>query len=353
MIIKLRQEFVIELWTLLCQISPPLLFGFFIAGLLSVIISPEYVERHLGGRKLLSIFKACLFGIPLPLCSCGVIPVSASLRRHGASKGAVTAFIISTPQTGVDSIFITYSLLGPVFAIFRPLAALFSGLLGGFLIELSERKKLSNANNKEIITPCESECCKPSPEARGKIKRMFSFGFITLLGDIAKPLILGVVIAAVISISVPDNYIGALLGAGFGTMFLMMLLGIPLYVCATASVPVAAAFIAKGISPGAALVFLMTGPATNAATITTFWKIMGRWSTIIYLFSIAVSALASGFLLDQLNLNFSLGAPLHYHESSPALWQHSAAVTLLCLILFSLLKHGRKHSNPQLLTQPQ
>lgn len=342
------QDFLIELWTLLCQVSPPLLFGFFIAGILSVTISPEYVERHLGGRKLLSIFKACLFGIPLPLCSCGVIPVSASLRTHGASKGAVTAFMISTPQTGVDSIFVTYTLLGPIFAIFRPLAALFSGLLGGFLVELSGKDKPFPCNNKEVVVACESECCNPSLREHGKIRRILSYGFISLVGDIAKPLILGVIIAAVISISVPDNRMATLVGAGFGSMFLMMLLGIPLYVCATASVPIAAALIAKGVSPGAALVFLMTGPATNAATITTFWKMMGRNCTIIYLFAIAVSALASGFLLDQLNLNFFPVAPLHYHESSPAFWQHFAAVTLLCLILFSLLKHDKKHSNAQL-----
>ena len=268
---------VAKFWTVLCQMAPYLLFGFLVSGVLSVLISPKLVEDHLGRGGIMPVLKAALFGIPLPLCSCGVIPVAAALRKHGAGKGATTAFLLSTPQTGVDSIFVTFSLLGPVFAVFRPLVALVSGVLGGAVVSISGEEDM----HENEALKCTGECCSAGSPKRSILSRIMQFGFITMPADIGKSLLLGIAIAAVLAAVIPENYFAAYLGRGPLAILVLMLLGIPVYVCATASVPVAAALIVAGVSPGAALAFLMTGPATNAAAITTVWRIMGKRTAII------------------------------------------------------------------------
>ena len=286
--------FLISLWETLREMAPFLLFGFFVAGLLSVLIQPEVVERHLGGTGFTQVAKAALFGVPLPLCSCGVIPVGASLRRSGASTGATISFLISTPQTGVDSIMVTLSLLGPVFAVYRPIVSFVSGVIGGTLINIfgTEKDRDNDGNPK-----CVGECYTEASKNRSFVSAL-KYGFVTLPRDINKALIIGVIVAGLIAAVVPDDYFAALLGGGIASMLVMMLVGIPTYVCATASVPIAAALIAKGVSPGAALVFLMTGPATNAATITTVWKTMGRRAAGIYLGTVAGASIIAGLLID-------------------------------------------------------
>ena len=288
--------FLVSLWETIREMAPFLLFGFFVAGVLSILIQPEVVERHLGGRGFKQVAKAALFGVPLPLCSCGVIPVGASLRRSGASAGATTSFLISTPQTGVDSIMVTLSLLGPVFAIYRPIVSFVSGVIGGALVNISGADKDRDGRGS---TRCEGECYTEASKDRSFISAL-KYGFITLPRDINKALIVGVVVAGLIAAVVPDDYFASILGGGIASMLVMMLVGIPIYVCATASVPIAAALIAKGVSPGAALVFLMTGPATNAATITTVWKTMGRRTAGIYLGTVAGAAILAGLLLDAM-----------------------------------------------------
>ena len=282
-------------WTVLSEMSPYLLFGFAVAGALSVLVSPEFIERHLGGRGIWPVVKASAFGVPLPLCSCGVIPVAASLRKHGAGKGATVGFLISTPQTGVDSVFVTLSLLGPVFAVFRPLVALASGLIGGTLASVVDSDDAAGG----AAPPCQDACCAVDP-ARGRFRRAMGYGFVALPRDIGRALLVGLIIAAIISAAVPPMFFAGILGGGLGAMVIMMLVGIPVYVCATASIPVAAVLIAKGLSPGAALVFLMTGPATNAAAIVTIWRVLGRRTAVVYLLTVALSALAAGVLLDAI-----------------------------------------------------
>jgi len=285
-------------WHTLSDMSPYLLFGFLVAGFLTLVVPPAMVERHLGGRGMWPVIKASIFGVPLPLCSCGVIPVAASLRRHGASRGATTAFLISTPETGIDSILVTYSLLGLLFAVFRPVAAFISGIIGGGLVDAFDP---SAAHERYNGPRCEGACCSVEPH-QSKVLAALRYGFLTLPGDIGKSLFAGIVVAALIAGIVPDDFLGPYLAKGSGLvgMLVMMALGIPMYVCASASVPIAAALILKGVSPGAALVFLMTGPATNAATVATVWKVMGRRTAFIYLMSIAGTALASGFILDYI-----------------------------------------------------
>ncbi len=288
--------------------APYLLFGFFAAGMLSVLISPKTVEDHLGPRGMWSVFKAALFGVPLPLCSCGVIPVAVSLRRHGASKGATTAFLLSTPQTGADSILVTFSLLGPVFAVFRPVAAMLTGLLGGGMVNIAGPEATAE---REAAPQCTASCCTDGDE-RNRITRALVYGFVTLPRDLAPALVVGLLIAGAISAVVPDDYFAGALGGGIVAMLVMMLVGIPMYVCSTASVPIAAAMIGTaGVSPGAALAFLIAGPATNAATIATIWRTLGKRTAVIYLLTIALSAIGCGLILDWL---FAQTAPYVIEE---------------------------------------
>jgi len=251
--------------------SPYLLLGFLFAGMLSVWVPANLIERHLGGAGWWPVIKASLLGIPLPICSCGVIPVAASLKKHGASRGATTSFLLSTPQTGVDSIFVTLSLLGPLYAIYRPVAALITGVVGGVIVDAVDRGDAHQNKAKEV---CTDACCNPGIKDSA-LKRIWDYGFIALPSDIGKTLLVGLLIAALISAVVPEGFIPESL-SGIWAMLAMLLLSIPMYVCATGSVPVAAALIAAGFSPGAALVFLVAGPATNAAAITTIWKILGH-----------------------------------------------------------------------------
>jgi len=331
---------ITDFWGTIAEMSPYLLFGFFVAGLLSVLVSQQLVEKHLGGGGLWPLLKASLFGVPLPLCSCGVIPVSMSLHKHGASKGSTIAFLLSTPQTGVDSIFVTLSLLGPVFAVFRPVAALITGLVGGALVDVFEQGGKARKSPPE---KCTDECC--SDEKTGKVVKGLKYGFITLPRDIGKAMLLGLVIAAFISALVPDGYFAEKLGTGIFAMVVMMFLGIPIYVCATASVPVAAALILKGLTPGAALVFLMTGPATNAASFITIWKALGRTTAIIYLATVAGCALLGGILLDFLVTSTDIKIAAHSHWMLPAGVKYASAVVLLAILgyaLFSKTKTNHK-----------
>jgi len=334
---------ITDFWGTIAEMSPYLLFGFFVAGLLSVLVSQQLVERHLGGGGLWPLLKASIFGVPLPLCSCGVIPVSMSLHKHGASKGSTIAFLLSTPQTGVDSIFVTLSLLGPVFAVFRPVAALITGLVGGTLVDVFEQGGKAPRSPAE---KCTDECC--STEKTSRVIKGLKYGFVTLPRDIGKAMLLGLAIAAFISALVPDGYFAEKLGTGIFAMVVMMFLGIPIYVCATASVPVAAALILKGLTPGAALVFLMTGPATNAASFITIWKALGRTTAIIYLATVAGCALLGGILLDLLATGADIEISAHPHWMLPAVVKYASAVVLLAVLgyaLFSKTKtNHKKHS---------
>jgi len=329
-------EFGIAFWATLTRMSPYLLFGFLVAGVLSVFISPEFVERHLGGRGFWPLLKASLFGIPLPLCSCGVIPVTMSLRKHGAGKGAAIAFLLSTPQTGVDSILVTYSLLGGVYAIFRPVAALITGLVGGAMVTVVDPDKSVDQPEQ-----CSDACCADKKKTP-RIVRVLRYGFVTLPRDIGMSMLVGLVIAAVIAAVVPEDFFAPVLGGGILAMVVMMLLGIPVYVCATASVPVAVALIGKGVSPGAALVFLMTGPATNAAAFTTIWASLGKRTALTYLATVAGSAMAAGLFLDRFFPNLAATVQAHAHEMAPSALGNIAAVVLLGVLgwaIFSKYRH--------------
>ena len=337
-------QVLINSWDLLRLMAPYLLFGFFAGGLLSVFVSARLVEEHLGGHGFWPVLKASAFGVPLPLCSCSVLPVSASLRRHGASRGAVTSFLISTPQTGVDSIFVTASLLGPVFAVFKPLAALVSGVLGGIVVDVLEPHGESDV---QVIEKCVHGCCKAEHETRGgKIYRMFHHAFIELPLDIGRALVVGILIAGVISTFMPKDFFLTTGITGLTAILVLMLCGIPIYVCATASIPVAFALMDRGgASAGAALAFLMTGPASNAAGIAAVWKMLGARTALIYLGAVAMTAVASALALDWMFPNLALPAMTTHaaHEFLPQ-WLQIASVILLVVILIPSFLPRRKHA---------
>jgi uncharacterized membrane protein YraQ (UPF0718 family)/copper chaperone CopZ len=234
----------------------------------------------------------------------------------------------------VDSVLVTYALLGPVFTIFRPLAALLTGVVGGYLVDVFDRGSASAE-----IPPCSDSCCTGPERRGGLLVRALRYGFVTLPADIGRAMLLGLLVAGLISVLVPEGFVSENLGSGVGTMLLMMLFSIPLYVCATASVPIAAALIAKGVSPGAVLVFLMAGPATNAAAIATIWKFLGRRASILYLATVAGSALALGLLLDRVFVVSGVDQ-LHAHHAAGASWIGTLGGIVLLGLLLSATIHG-------------
>lgn len=331
-------QIAVEFWHVLAEMAPYLLFGFLVAGILSVFISARLVERHLGGAGMGSVVKASLFGIPLPLCSCGVIPVGASLRRSGASRGATTSFLISTPQTGIDSIMVTLSLLGPVFAVVRPIAALATGFVGGLLTSAVEREHRppvsAGAAAASPDADCGDACAIPgqTPSTGSRLLEAIRYGFVALPQDIGKSLLFGLVLAGLIGAFVPSDFFAGALANEWATMLIMLVAGIPVYVCATGSVPIAAALMLKGLSPGAALVFLMTGPATNAATLATIWNVVGRRTAIVYLTVVAAGALISGAVLNSLIGPQAAKVAAEGAHMLPGWLQAGSAVLLLAVL---------------------
>lgn len=349
-VVDLVTNILSESWLVFGEMAPYLWLGFLVAGLLSIWVSPEWMERHLGGRGMGPVFKASLFGVPLPLCSCGVIPVSASLRRHGASRAATTAFLLSTPQTGVDSILVTQAMLGPLFAVYRPIVALLTGIIGGGLVSAldepaNQQAETSTGAPGDHADPapgntCTDACCS-SDTRQSAWRRALSYGLITLPRDIGPALLVGVLIAGVLAALVPPGSLAAYLGGGLMSILLLMAAGVPLYVCATASVPIAAGFIHMGASPGAALAFLIAGPATNAATITTVMRVMGRRTAVIYLGTVVLSAVGFGVLLNWMAPRAAAAIPqlaIHVHDATePDLLFHLVAIVLLIVLLYAFL----------------
>jgi uncharacterized protein len=339
-------DILLQSWQVLGQMSPYLLFGFLVAGLLSVLISPEWVERNLGGRGVGPILKASLFGVPLPLCSCGVIPVSASIRRHGASRAATVAFLLSTPQTGVDSIAATWALLGPVFAIFRPIAALITGVIGGGLVQAFDRRSGGAEEEGAGGGECADTCCTDR-DKKHAAARAVRYGFVTLPRDIGLALLVGVLIAGIMAVLVPRDHLETYIGGGVLSILIMMAAGVPLYVCATASIPIAAGLMHMGASPGAALAFLIAGPATNAATFTTIWKMLGRRTAILYLLTVAAAAVVCGLVLNWLTPFVKDAMPEwapQSHVHSEMAWStHVMATVLLVVLAVSYLARGPAH----------
>lgn len=289
-------DYVNAFLTMLGGMSPYLLLGFFIAGVLHAFVPSSIYSRYLSGTGLRPVAAAALFGIPLPLCSCGVLPTAVALRRSGASRAAATSFLIATPQTGVDSIAATWSMMGLPFAVLRPVAALVTALLGGLAVGRWERKGALDAA-KEKGNYRFSETPKG---LWNKVVETFRYGFIDMIQHIAGWLVVGLVVATLITVLLPDGFFSAYARWPLLNMFIIVAVAVPMYICATGSIPIAAALMLKGMSPGCALVLLMAGPAANMASVLVINNSFGRKATVVYLASIILGAMGFGVLVDYL-----------------------------------------------------
>lgn len=358
---QLFYEILGAAWTLLEQSSLYILFGLAVGGLLKIFLSADYVAAHLGTGKIKSVCKAALLGVPMPLCSCGVLPAAAQLRKQGANKGATTAFLISTPESGVDSIAVSWALLDPLLTVARPVAAFLSACVAGVLENLlfwREGKPtlptLPMASAPSAYSGggcgCDHEA-SPPVGLWHKLTQGLRYAAIDIWGDLAGWFFVGIAIAACITVFVPDDLITRHLGGGMGSMLLMLAAGIPMYICATASTPIAAALILKGVSPGAALVFLLAGPATNVAALAVLVKILGKGGVAVYLATIAVVSVLCGLALDGLYVALGVSAAVTVGEVAEAVphWLMLTATGVLLVLSLPILarrySRNRVHSH--------
>lgn len=319
-------NFLKEILLFYNEVAIYLILGFIVAAILHVFFPESLIRKHLGKDSFTSVFKATLFGIPIPICSCAVIPVATSLKHSGASKGATVSFLITTPQVGADSFMITFSLLGWVFGVFRIIASFVTGILAGLMVNVFGGK------DEGTLLPMAS----PVSEETMKDRARHIVGYVEyeLLGSIANSLMVGFLIAGLITVMVPDGFFEMYMGSDFVSMIIMMAIGIPMYVCASASTPIAASLIMKGMSPGAALVFLLTGPATNAIGISAVMKVVGRKSTLIYVGVIALSSLAFGYALNIISKQMGLSIFFtHNHGEMLPMWLKISGSLILTLML--------------------
>ncbi len=347
-------NFISDFFNILNEMSPYLLLGFLFAGILHVAFPRDKINKYMGKKNLRSVIAATLLGIPLPLCSCGVIPTGISFYKSGASKGASISFLISTPQTGIDSILVSYSLLGLPFAIIRIFIALITGVVGGVFTNSIIKNEADSSVQNSIINESETG------NKKNKFIEMLRYAFVEFLQDISKWLIIGLLLASVISVLIPNDFFINFVGNDFLSMLIVLIAAIPLYVCATGSVPIAAMLMIKGLSPGAALVFLMAGPATNAATITVINNVMGKKTLYAYLFSIISGALIFGTLINTflpsewfMIQGLNNEAIVHNHEILPQWFKIASSIVLLGLIInaYIVKYYSIKKSKKVLLNQ--
>lgn len=355
-----------EIIHIINEMSPYLLLGFLLAGLMHAFIPQKYYSKYLAKPNFKSVVNATLFGIPLPLCSCGVIPTAMSLRKEGASKGAATSFLIATPQTGVDSIIATSSLMGLPFAIIRPIAALITAIFGGTLVnKLDNNTEEHHEEHHEDEHECEChhehhehECgCHHEHEHEHpttffqKIKSALQYGYVEMMEDIGKWLIVGLIVAGLITVFVPTEVFKVFNENTILSMLLVLAIAVPMYVCATGSIPIAVALIMKGLTPGAGLVLLMAGPACNMASMLVVKKVMGTKTLIIYLASIIIGSIVFGAAIDFMQFNgimdftANLVNTTHCEEGSG--WIEWTSTGILVALLINALVinrlRGEKH----------
>ena len=355
-------HFLEALWSLSLAMAPYILFGLFFAGLLHELVPDSIVTKHLGKDNVSSVMKSTIFGIPLPVCSCGVIPLATSIKKSGASKGATLSFLISTPITGVDSIMATYGIFGWIFTVYRAITSMIIAMVAGILTnifdkdDIVEEKKptfsalapqastsfsMNAPTTDESHNTSQSSCCASTSDE----KKSFSFlgamhyAFTTLLGDIAKPLFWGLIIGALITVAIPENLAALLSDKTWLSYLVVIMIAVPMYVCATASLPIAAGLMLSGVSAGAAFVFLSAGPATNTVTIGVVKKMLGTKSLFIYLGSIIIGSILFGLGLDYI---FDVSAidptSLIHMDEEGGIIATISSVVLWGLVLYYMIK---------------
>lgn len=365
------EKFLLQFVTLFSEMAPFLLLGFLLAGIIHVWIPNHLYIPKIAKSNFSSVLWSALFGVPLPICSCGVIPTSIALHREGASKGASVSFLISTPATGVDSILATYSLLGGPFALLRPIAAFVTALLGGVFTNLMTRGEKAappaeeHHHHDHDHEAHHGECCEGhcgcheehhhheedgEKESVGhKILETLEYGFVDMVGNVSKWLCIGLLLGALIAAFVPDDFFLFLHEYPLLCMLVVLVLAMPMYTCATGSIPLALALVAKGITPGAALVLLMAGPATSIASMLVVGKAFGKRTLFAYLASIALGALAFGFIIDTFLMDTFLSSMLphgstecHGHGAL-GIFDYACAILLGIMIIYARFSHHGGH----------
>lgn len=332
-------DFLNNFFVLVDAMSIYIMVGLLFAGVLKQLVPSDFVSKNLGTDSTGSIIKATLFGIPLPVCSCSVIPIAQGLRKEGASKGAVQSFLISTPITGVDSILATFSFFGIVFTVFRVISSIIIAISVGLIQNFVEKEKVEVVKTKVESSTCSSSSCACETKTKKKfsIKEVFSYAYGTLFVDMVKALFIGLLLGAVFTTFIPKEYSSLLFDNQILTYFVILLFAIPLYTCATASLPIAAALMIQGMSPGAVFIFLTAGPATSAVTMSIVYKMLGRTSLIIYVTTIAILSLIFGFGFDILFGKLEI-LNISHHMEEISLINRVASILMLLLIFYYLLK---------------
>lgn len=371
-VLEILEKFVWQFFTLFSEMAPFLLLGFLLAGILHVWVPNHLYVPKISKPNFKSVLWSALFGVPLPICSCGVIPTSIALRKEGASKGASVSFLISTPATGVDSILATYSLLGGPFAILRPVAAFVTAMLGGVFTNLVTKNEPETGvavigeshehrhehhhehHHEHEHCGCEGEHCSCDHDDHDehekksfaqKVKETFEYGFVDMIGDVSKWLIIGLLLGALIAAFVPDDFFLFLHEYPLLCMLVVLVLAMPMYTCATGSIPLALALVEKGVTPGAALVLLMAGPATSIASMLVVGKAFGKRTLVAYLVSIAFGAMFFGFIVDTFLMDTFLGSMLphasaecHGHGAL-GVFDYVCAIVFAALIIYAKFAH--------------
>ncbi len=329
------------------------MIGLLLVGILHVFIKKEWIIKQLGKNNLTAVIKSALFGVPLPLCSCGVVPTAIEMKKSGASNGAVISFLISTPQTGIDNIIATWGMIGPFMAVFRAITAFISGIIGGIIVnifclkeKITEVKTCCSCSNEQKIEGIEKEKLNQKDSIINKCKKVFEYGFITFLDEISIHFIIGILISALISIIIPESFFIDLgLDNGIISMILMVIIGLPMYICSTSSIPIALSLILKGLSPGAAFVFLFTGPVTNIASLIVLGKTFSKKIIAIYISTVIILSIIFGYIFDYIINIFNIDlqqSMIHMGHSQNEISKNILAIAFAVLLVVSII---RKVSN--------
>ena len=326
-----------SLGAIVFEMAPYILLGFLFAGLLNEFVKPRTMARHLSGSGLLPVIKAAALGVPLPLCSCGVLPTAVSLRRRGASRAASTSFLIATPQTGVDSIAATYSLLGLPFAMIRPVAALVGAVAGGWAVGRFGGEEKAASDEESCCAVGEEEASSGDASPGRRLLRAVRYGFVDMVGSVGGWLVIGLIVAALITVTVPESFFTALSDNRLLAMLAVVAVAVPMYVCATGSIPIAMSLMMKGLSPGIAFVMLMAGPAANFASVMILSRTNGRRATAIYIASVVATAIGFGLVIDCLLPQSWFALPMSgsgaCHSAEAIGWFPKVCGILLTLLL--------------------
>ena len=349
------KNLIINFFELANAMSIYIIIGLIIAGILKEILPNDFISKHLGKSNYISVIKATILGIPMPVCSCSVIPLAKSLQKEGASRGAVQSFLISTPITGVDSILATYSFFGWIFTIYRVITSIIIAVVAGILQNIFDKKQYKNSNfslKKQNInklyniktintttinfngSKCTSKCCSSSTKDSFNIFRVFKYAFNTLFSDIAKALFYGLIIGAIFSTFLPKETISNIGENLFLTYIIILIISMPLYVCATSSLPIGASLILSGLPLGAAFVFLSAGPATNSVTMSVVKDMFGKKGLFIYIGVIASFSIIFAYILDTFMGSLEITKQLNHTQSFGIINYISTAVMLTLIAYY-------------------